>query len=181
MGFQKVDVQVVANARQLGRGREVASRAVAILHYYGSLLTDFPYPTSLWQSSRTTCRRAQPSVFRQLHQPPPLAPIVWRNDPVFFSGFPDFFLAHEVAHQWWGQAVGWRNFHEQRLSEGFAQYFAVLYAQSHRPEAFSSILRQLRRWSVNESDQGPVYLGYRLAKSERQRVFRAWCTTKARP
>ena len=79
-----------------------------------------------------------------------------------------------MAHQWWGQAVGWRNFHEQWLSEGFAQYFAVLYAQSHRPEAFSSILRQLRRWSVNESDQGPVYLGYRLGhiKSD-SRVFRA--------
>src|SRR5207245_10015972 len=38
----------------------------------------------------------------------------------------------ELAHQWWGQAVGWRNYHEQWISEGFAQYFAALYAQRDR-------------------------------------------------
>ena len=54
----------------------------------------------------------------------------WRNDPTAFNNYPDFFLAHELAHQWWGQAVGWKNFHEQWLSEGFAQYFAALYAQA---------------------------------------------------
>ena len=175
MGFQKVGLQIVANARQLGRGREVASRAIPILHYYGSLLGDFPYPTlTLAVVENDLPGGHSPPYFVQLHQPPPLAPVLWRNDPVFFSGFPDFFLAHEVAHQWWGQAVGWRNFHEQWLSEGFAQYFAVMYAQSHRPEAFGGILRQLRRWSMNESDQGPVYLGYRLGhiKSD-SRVFRA--------
>ena len=175
MGFQKLDLQILTNPRQLGRGREVASRAVSILNYYGSLLGDFPYPTfTLAVVENDLPGGHSPPYFVQLHQPPPLAPILWRNDPVFFGGFPDFFLAHEVAHQWWGQAVGWRNFHEQWLSEGFAQYFAVLYAQSHRPDAFSGILRQLRRWSVNESDQGPIYLGYRLGhiKSD-SRVFRA--------
>ena len=35
-----------------------------------------------------------------------------------------------LAHQWWGQAVGWKNYHEQWLSEGFAQYFAALYAET---------------------------------------------------
>ena len=44
------------------------------------------------------------------------------------ASYPPFFLAHEVAHQWWGQAVGWKNYHEQWLSEGLAQYFAALYA-----------------------------------------------------
>ena len=43
--------------------------------------------------------------------------------------YPQFYLAHELAHQWWGQAVGWKNYHEQWLSEGFAQYFAALYAE----------------------------------------------------
>jgi hypothetical protein len=175
MGLQKLDLHTVANARQLGRGREVATRAVPILAYYGSLLGDFPYPTlTLAIVENDLPGGHSPPYFAQLHQPPPMAPVLWRNDPVFFSGFPDFFLAHEVAHQWWGQAVGWRNFHEQWLSEGFAQYFAVLYAQAHKPEAFAGILRQLRRWSVNESDQGPVYLGYRLGHIKGDsRVFRA--------
>jgi aminopeptidase N len=90
-------------------------------------------------------------------------PFTWADDPAAFEGFEDFFLAHELAHQWWGQAVGWKNYHEQWLSEGFAQYFAALYGQHHRgDDTFADILRQLRRWSIAESDQGPVYLGYRL-------------------
>jgi aminopeptidase N len=84
-------------------------------------------------------------------------------------------MAHELAHQWFGQAVGWKNYHEQWLSEGFAQYFAALFARERRgEEAFRDVLRQFRRWAVDDSDQGPVYLGYRLGhiKSE-SRVFRA--------
>jgi hypothetical protein len=175
MGFQKLAFQILANPRQLGRGREVASRTIPILNYYGAILGDFPYPTfTLAVVENDLPGGHSPPYFAQLHQPPPFAPVVWRNDPVYFSGFPDFFLAHEVAHQWWGQAVGWRNFHEQWLSEGFAQYFALMYAQSIRPEAFGTILRQLRRWSVNESDQGPIYLGYRLGHIKNDsRVFRA--------
>jgi aminopeptidase N len=99
----------------------------------------------------------------------------YRGDPASFDTFPEFFLAHELAHQWWGQAVGWKNYHEQWLSEGFAQYFAALYAQKARGErTFIDMLRQFRRWAISDSDQGPVSLGYRLGvvKSD-PRVFRA--------
>ena len=117
-----------------------------------------------------------PGIFRRLE---PAAAHVrasrWRNDPASFASYPEFFLAHEVAHQWWGQAVGWRNYHEQWLSEGFAQYFAALYAQKFRgDEVFSSVLRQMRRWAIDESDQGPVYLGYRVGHIKSDgRAFRA--------
>jgi aminopeptidase N len=92
-----------------------------------------------------------------------------------FEGFPDFFIAHELAHQWWGQAIGWKNYHEQWLSEGFSQYFAAMYAQKTRGDrVFTDMLRQFRRWSISESDQGPVYLGYRLGHIKSDlRVFRA--------
>ena len=47
-----------------------------------------------------------PGYFAMLNQPLPTSPFVWSNDPVSFQGYPSFFIAHELAHQWWGQAVG---------------------------------------------------------------------------
>ncbi len=116
-----------------------------------------------------------PGYFAMINNPPPVTPFNWRNDPAAFQGFPEFFLAHELAHQWFGQAVGWKNYHEQWLSEGFAQYLAALYAKERRGEdAFREVLRQFRRWAIEDSDQGPVYLGYRLGHIKGEsRVFRA--------
>jgi aminopeptidase N len=61
------------------------------------------------------------------------------------------------------------------LSEGFAQYFAALYAAKDRgDDVLRSLLRQMRRWAVEQSSQGPVYLGYRLGHIRGEgRVFRA--------
>ena len=116
-----------------------------------------------------------PGYFAMLNNPPPVQQVNYRNDPASFQGFPEFFMAHELAHQWFGQAVGWKNYHEQWLSEGFAQYFAALYAKERRGEgAFRDVLRQFRRWAIEDSDQGPVYLGYRLGHIKGEsRVFRA--------
>jgi aminopeptidase N len=94
---------------------------------------------------------------------------------VSFENFPAFFMAHELAHQWWGQAVGWKNYHEQWLSEAFAQYFAALYAEKDRESSvMSTVLRQMRRTAIEASPDGPVYLGYRLGHIQGDdRIFRA--------
>jgi aminopeptidase N len=116
-----------------------------------------------------------PGYFAVLNNPLPVSTFAFRNDPAMFSNFPEFYAAHELAHQWWGQAVGWKNYHEQWLSEGFAQYFAALYARERRGEQmFRDVLRQFRRWAMDQTDQGAVYLGYRLGHIKGDsRVFRA--------
>jgi aminopeptidase N len=110
-----------------------------------------------------------------INEPMQASNLLWRRDPVYFGDAPDFFLAHELAHQWWGQAVGWNNYHEQWLSEGFAQYFASLYARhAQGDDVFRGIMRQMRDWAMQQSDQGPVYLGYRLGHIQGdKRIFRA--------
>ena len=173
---------VQANPRQTSRGRGTAERTTAILQFYASLIGDVPYPSfTLALTESDLPGGHSPAYFAMLNQPLPTTPFVWRNDPVSFSGYPSFFLAHELAHQWWGQAVGWKNYHEQWLSEGFAQYFAAMYAEKERgADTFEDVLRQMRRWAIETSPQGPVYLGYRLGhiKSD-SRVFRAVVYNKA--
>jgi hypothetical protein len=164
------------NPRQVRRGRELVQRAGAIVEFYASIVGDCPYPgLALAVVESELPGGHSPGYFIALNQPMPNTPYVWRNDPASFEDFPEFFLAHELAHQWWGQAVGWRNYHEQWISEGFAQYFAALYAQQLRgDDTFGGVLRQFRRWGMQQSDQGPIYLGYRLGHIRGDsRVFRA--------
>jgi aminopeptidase N len=40
---------------------------------------------------------------------------------------------HEVAHQWWGQMVGFNSYRDQWMSEGFAQFSAGVYLLYTRP------------------------------------------------
>lgn len=163
-GYPKLDLSVDANPREVSAGRAIAERAVDIVRFYESIVGDSPYSSlTLALVEHATPGGHSPGHFAALYQPPPSSPVVWRNDPAYFSRYPEFFLAHEIAHQWWGQAVGWRNYHEQWISEGFAQYFAVMYAQHFRgQDVFESVMRQLRKSALDASGQGPVYLGYRI-------------------
>lgn len=83
-------------------------------------------------------------------------------------------LAHEIAHQWWGNEVGWRTYHDQWLSEGFATYGAALDLAQGKDgsRAFHELLRDYRNDLLAKNKQGatvesggPIFLGDRLANS----------------
>ncbi len=172
--FGQISVQ--SSGMLARRGRELFEDAQRVMKFYGSLVSDIPYQSfTLAMVERNQPGGHSPPYFAALSQPPPATPIAWRSDPAYFDGFPEFFLAHEAAHQWWGQAVGWKNYHEQWISEGFAQYFAALYAEHlKRDGTFKDVISQMARWTIDRSDQGPVYLGYRLGHIRNDgRVFRA--------
>ena len=179
VSYDSLSLTVTSTERTRDRIPDYYETAADILGFYASLVGDVPYPTfTLALTDAVLPGGHSPAYFAILNQPLPLPPgamVSWRTDPVAFSRYPAFFRAHELAHQWWGQAVGWKNYHEQWLSEGLSQYFAALYAEhSNDPEVFSEVLTQMRRWSIRHSDQGPVYLGNRLGRIEDEpRVFRA--------
>jgi hypothetical protein len=39
---------------------------------------------------------------------------------------------HEVAHQWWGNVVGWSSYRDQWIDEAIAEYLAVLFADTKK-------------------------------------------------
>jgi len=86
----------------------------------------------------------------------------------------DFFRGHESSHQWWGHRVGWKSYHDQWLSEGFAEFSGKLYVQFRQnPKEFLEQLRtdkELLRSGDIHSHQidslGPIWMGRRIRSSE---------------
>ncbi len=86
----------------------------------------------------------------------------------------DFFRAHESSHQWWGHKVGWKSYHDQWLSEGFAEFSGNLYVQYRdnmkeyvsrwRHERELLAIKDYRGHTVESL--GPIWMGQRIASSE---------------
>ena len=79
---------------------------------------------------------------------------------------------HEVAHQWWGHLVGWATYHDQWLSEGFADFSAGLFLQLTRknPNDYLKFWEHERdaivaknNFGQSPNDAGPLWLGIRLS------------------
>jgi len=87
------------------------------------------------------------------------------NSPVDLSSqWKEYFLAHEIAHQWWGQGVTWSRYRDQWLSEGLSQYSSALYLQSKYGDgALADILKKFSRWTEKKSVWGPITMGSRLS------------------
>lgn len=89
------------------------------------------------------------------------------------DGFWREVAAHEVAHQWWGHTIGWTNYRDQWMSEGFAQLSTSLYIQFFRKDInkFNEFWEEQRLQIVSATRAtngvkpytvGPVTAGFRL-------------------
>jgi hypothetical protein len=63
------------------------------------------------------------------HGYPGLVTLSWLGFQTHWTGILQALRSHEVAHQWFGNAVGWATYHDQWLSEGFAEYLGALYVE----------------------------------------------------
>jgi aminopeptidase N len=64
----------------------------------------------------------------------------------------DALIAHETAHQWFGDAVTEREWADLWLSEGFATYYAALWArEAHGEDAFRRELATMRQQILADS------------------------------
>jgi hypothetical protein len=99
-----------------------------------------------------------------------------------FTGFVQEVTPHEVAHQWWGHAVPWASYHDQWLSEGFAEFSAGLFLQqgvagNWRKDYidFWDRLRQRiiekNNYGIAPNDAGPLWMGLRLVSPRTENAY----------
>jgi len=93
-----------------------------------------------------------------------------------YHGFWRTVASHEVAHQWFGHAVGIPSYRDNWLSEGFAEFSASLYLEwvyKEKPEVYSdfwkgkkSELLQKNKEGKRPIDVGSVFMGHRLGNTK---------------
>jgi hypothetical protein len=141
--------------------------AKKILQFYSEKFGPYPYESlsiihRIWRESGGH----SPASFIVLNQLPRIEGIrLERADsPVNLTRWNEYYLAHEIAHQWWGQGVTWDRHHDHWISEGLAQFSSILYLREKYGEAaFSSILKKMSAWTKKKTKWGPIIFGSRIS------------------
>jgi hypothetical protein len=148
------------------------------VRYFSTMFGEYPYP-----------------VFRGAYHPFsygqgfPTTLMIPATDSATKSTFQ--FIAHETAHQWWGDAVLWRSYRDQWLSEGFAEYSGLLYTQTRdKTSSEKDLIRRARDQLKNPPvtmtgigkgrlvDVGPLIMGRRLSSRETGGAYEALIYSK---
>ena len=154
--------------------REVAEAQLAI-HLYTDYFGPAPYqrlaltqqPTNLFGQSWPALIYLPQASFQKVYG---------GGSNAASHGFWRSVAAHEIAHQWFGHAVGIPSYRDNWLSEGFAEFAASLYLQSvyaEQPDTYTDFLKEWKtdlleknREGKRPVDVGSVTMGYRLGNSK---------------
>ena len=141
------------------------------LRYFSVLFGKYPYPVFGAAFHPFRFGQGFPSML--------MIPATDRANKYTYS-----FIAHETAHQWWGDIVSWRSYRDQWLSEGFAEYSGVLYTGLRSSHGSARDLLGEMRSSLKDPpmtqtgpgkgrlvDVGPIILGHRLSTSKTQGAY----------
>src|SRR5208337_1407088 len=154
----------------------VADSAAQALQYFESLFGPFPYSRLAISQIPGNFGQGWPGLVY-------LSTLAFlRKSERYELGLPEKtedllghgMVAHEIAHQWWGNLLGWQTYHDQWLSEGLSTYAAALdlSRQKDGDRRFHELLRGYKldllskgkSGIINEAS-GPIWLGQRLSNS----------------
>ena len=143
------------------------------LRYFTSLFGRYPYPAFRAAFHPFSFGQGFPSLL-----------MIPKTDRA--SKYTYLFIAHETAHQWWGDMVSWRSYRDQWLSEGFAEYSGILYTglrsgAGDRAELLGQLRESLKLPPRTETgigkgrlvDVGPLILGHRVATRKTRGAYQA--------
>ncbi|MDP9338646.1 MAG: hypothetical protein M3P45_07240 [Acidobacteriota bacterium] len=102
--------------------------------------------------------------------------------------FSEIVPFHEVAHQWWGNVVGWNGYRDQWIDEAMANYMALLFADTRKnpDHTLRAWLQRYRQKLIEKSpgadepasDIGALALGMRLNSSKSPNAYEDVIYTK---
>jgi aminopeptidase N len=180
-GLPPVDVYAGGYQIDEKRRHNVGADVFNSLNYFQKLFSPYPFPSIVATEIPGSSGQGFPGFLLLGH--------VSFEDEIY-SGINEAFKAHEVSHQWWGHVVGWETYHDQWLSEGFAEYSGALYAQAvladKKKKLFVKMVEswkddilnrgsrafvrygmpKLRKKFTMGSESGPIWLGTRLSSSK---------------
>ena len=112
------------------RGLVDHGRALRMLEFYGDLVGPYPYEKLALVQSSTRFGGMENS-----------SSIFFDENSYDGSGRLEGTVAHEIAHQWFGDSVTEADWHDLWLSEGFATYFGALFFE--RADGRDKFLRMM--------------------------------------
>ncbi len=115
-------VPITILSRENGRKpvrTDVANDIGGALHFFGAILPDFPF---------TSLRVVETPGLNSNGYPGTLF-LTALSFQGYSRGVMTALRAHELTHEWWGNLVGWDSYHDQWLSEAFAEYCGVMATQ----------------------------------------------------
>ena len=120
--------------------------AVALkpVEFYSSLVGAYPYKKLANVQSKT--------IYGGLEN---AGAIFYSENSVTGLGKAERLIAHEIAHQWFGDCVTEADWHHVWLSEGFATYLTSMYSESTQgKEKLASDMARSRKMILKDSEKG---------------------------
>ena len=150
------DVSVWALAGDGDYGAERFARAPDMLDFYSELIGPYPYEKLAHVESSTRFGGMENS-----------SAIFYGRGAWEERRMGEGVIAHETAHQWFGDAVSPASWHHLWVSEGFASYFSPLYFEARDGvDAFRSMMRASRQTAV-----GSDVVGQAIVDSSSNQLF----------
>lgn len=165
----KVDLEHFVTQDWRSPEKDLLGETREILEVYQRYFGRFPYKNlSVIQRYWSTGGGNSPPGFIVLNELPffgePGVVVLNPNSPVAIAYWKEYYLAHEIAHQWWGHGITWASYRDNWLTEGLAQFSAALYLrEKYGQKEFEKILKKFSAWVKKKSPIGPISLGIRLS------------------
>jgi aminopeptidase N len=131
----------------VSRGADALGMVKQMLDFYSPYIGEYPFFSEKYSMSEVPFREA---AAMENQTATTMGDFVMDNEEV---------IAHELAHQWWGDALTPQSFADIWLNEGFATYFDALFTEyKYGQDAFLQRMRNFRDLIFTDGSlEYPIY------------------------